>query len=211
ARPKSSLPEKLKATIDDDYGLGDSPSIVCFHQWLVQKIVIECPEIQNMFGNQKNWSLDVGHIPGISDVAIFTIASTAQALTDLCLRFYFHVTDAAVKMLHHEEESGHPMFTVTSETTAAIYATPKSATTASSWWSHASTLSIKVPRARHMREKARGWNARAGGWNRGQGATGAALCTPLPCREWRVAPLLRHRERRVVDLPTPPPNIYLSV
>ncbi|MCE0482191.1 hypothetical protein HAX54_040692 [Datura stramonium] len=43
--------------------------------------------------------LDVGQIPGISDVAIFTIASAAQALTDLCLRFCFHVTDAAVKML----------------------------------------------------------------------------------------------------------------
>ncbi|MCE0482190.1 hypothetical protein HAX54_040691 [Datura stramonium] len=43
--------------------------------------------------------LDVGHIPGISDAAVFTIASAAKALTDLCLRFCFHVTDAAVKML----------------------------------------------------------------------------------------------------------------
>lgn len=43
--------------------------------------------------------LDVGRIPGISDAAIFTIASAAKALTDLCLRYCFHVTDAAVKML----------------------------------------------------------------------------------------------------------------
>lgn len=43
--------------------------------------------------------LDVGHMPGISDAAIFTIASSAKALTNLSLRFCFHVTDAAVKML----------------------------------------------------------------------------------------------------------------
>ncbi|KAK4355108.1 hypothetical protein RND71_024079 [Anisodus tanguticus] len=43
--------------------------------------------------------LDVGHMPGISDAAIFIIASAAKALTDLCLRYCFHVTDAAVKML----------------------------------------------------------------------------------------------------------------
>ncbi|XP_059283302.1 F-box protein At-B [Lycium ferocissimum] len=43
--------------------------------------------------------LDVGHMPGISDAAIFTIASAAKALTDLSLRYCFHVTDAAVKML----------------------------------------------------------------------------------------------------------------
>ncbi|KAK6785729.1 hypothetical protein RDI58_019184 [Solanum bulbocastanum] len=43
--------------------------------------------------------LDVSHMPGITDAAIFTIASAAKALTDLCLRFCYHVTDAAVKML----------------------------------------------------------------------------------------------------------------
>ncbi|KAH0707371.1 hypothetical protein KY290_011923 [Solanum tuberosum] len=43
--------------------------------------------------------LDVSHIPGITDAAIFTIASAAKALTDLCLRCCYHVTDAAVKML----------------------------------------------------------------------------------------------------------------
>lgn len=43
--------------------------------------------------------LDVGHIPGITGAAIFTIASAAKALTDLCLRYCFHVTDTAVKML----------------------------------------------------------------------------------------------------------------
>ncbi|PHT30004.1 hypothetical protein CQW23_30393 [Capsicum baccatum] len=43
--------------------------------------------------------LDVGRIAGITDAAIFTIASTAKALTDLSLRFCFHVTDAALKML----------------------------------------------------------------------------------------------------------------
>lgn len=44
-------------------------------------------------------SLDVGQMPGISDAAIFTISSAAKALTDLCLRYCFHVTDAAMKML----------------------------------------------------------------------------------------------------------------
>ncbi|KAG5598077.1 hypothetical protein H5410_039309 [Solanum commersonii] len=43
--------------------------------------------------------LDVSHMPGITDAAIFTIASAAKALTDLCLRCFYHVTDAAVKML----------------------------------------------------------------------------------------------------------------
>ncbi|CAN4102536.1 unnamed protein product [Withania somnifera] len=43
--------------------------------------------------------LDVSHMPGISDAAILTIASAARALTDLSLRFCFHVTDASVKML----------------------------------------------------------------------------------------------------------------
>ncbi|TMX05813.1 hypothetical protein EJD97_015225 [Solanum chilense] len=43
--------------------------------------------------------LDVSRMPGITDAAIFTIASAAKALTDLSLRYCFHVTDAGVKML----------------------------------------------------------------------------------------------------------------
>ncbi|KAM7499077.1 hypothetical protein LguiA_023491 [Lonicera macranthoides] len=44
-------------------------------------------------------SLDVGYMPGISDRAIDTIARFAQALTELCLRYCFFVTDASVKAL----------------------------------------------------------------------------------------------------------------
>ncbi|XP_006346067.1 F-box protein At-B-like [Solanum tuberosum] len=43
--------------------------------------------------------LDVSRMPGITDAAIFTIASAAKELTNLSLRYCFHVTDAAVKML----------------------------------------------------------------------------------------------------------------
>ncbi|KAL2475919.1 F-box protein At-B [Abeliophyllum distichum] len=44
-------------------------------------------------------SLDIGHMPGISDRGIQTIVSSAQAITELCMRYCFHVTDAALKML----------------------------------------------------------------------------------------------------------------
>ncbi|XP_027062282.1 F-box protein At-B [Coffea arabica] len=44
-------------------------------------------------------SLDVGYMPGISDEAIYTIASSAQAVTELCMRYCFFVTDASLKAL----------------------------------------------------------------------------------------------------------------
>lgn len=43
-------------------------------------------------------SLDVGHMPGISDEAIFIIASAA-AVTELCLRYCFFITDASLEAL----------------------------------------------------------------------------------------------------------------
>ncbi|PHT44137.1 hypothetical protein CQW23_18162 [Capsicum baccatum] len=43
--------------------------------------------------------LDVGYIPKITNAAIFTITSTAKALTDLSIGFCDEVTDAAVQML----------------------------------------------------------------------------------------------------------------
>ncbi|KAI3466357.1 hypothetical protein Pfo_023020 [Paulownia fortunei] len=44
-------------------------------------------------------SLDIGHMPGISDRAIHAIISSADAITELCMRFCFHVTDASFKTL----------------------------------------------------------------------------------------------------------------
>lgn len=43
--------------------------------------------------------LDISYMPGISDAAIATITSAAKALTDLCMRYCFFVTNVAVKML----------------------------------------------------------------------------------------------------------------
>nr|GMC78135.1 F-box protein At-B [Ipomoea batatas]GME16721.1 F-box protein At-B [Ipomoea batatas] len=43
--------------------------------------------------------LDISYMPGISDAAIATVTSAAKALTDLCMRYCFFVTNAAVKML----------------------------------------------------------------------------------------------------------------
>ncbi|KAG8365212.1 hypothetical protein BUALT_Bualt18G0080900 [Buddleja alternifolia] len=40
-------------------------------------------------------SLDVGHMPGVSDRAIHAIVSSCEAITELCMRYCFHVTDAA--------------------------------------------------------------------------------------------------------------------
>ncbi|KZV55545.1 F-box protein At-B [Dorcoceras hygrometricum] len=43
--------------------------------------------------------LDVGHMPGISDRGIQAIASSAESLTELCMRYCFHVTDTSIKIL----------------------------------------------------------------------------------------------------------------
>lgn len=47
-------------------------------------------------------SLDVGHMPGISDKAINTIASAAEAVTELCMRNCFFVTVSSLKVLASE-------------------------------------------------------------------------------------------------------------
>ncbi|XP_073155023.1 F-box protein At-B [Henckelia pumila] len=44
-------------------------------------------------------SLDVGHMPGISDRGIQAIVSSAESLTELCMRYCFHVTDTSFKIL----------------------------------------------------------------------------------------------------------------
>ncbi|KAK4420601.1 F-box protein At-B [Sesamum alatum] len=44
-------------------------------------------------------SLDVGHMPGISDRAIHAIISSGEAITELCMRYCFHVTDDSLKTL----------------------------------------------------------------------------------------------------------------
>ncbi|KAL0310887.1 UNVERIFIED_CONTAM: F-box protein At-B [Sesamum angustifolium] len=44
-------------------------------------------------------SLDVGHMPGISDRAIHAIISSGEAITELCMRYCFHVTDNSLKTL----------------------------------------------------------------------------------------------------------------
>ncbi|VFQ91717.1 unnamed protein product [Cuscuta campestris] len=43
--------------------------------------------------------LDISYMAGISDAAVETITSSAKALTDLCMRYCFFVTNAAVEML----------------------------------------------------------------------------------------------------------------
>ncbi|KAL3508293.1 hypothetical protein ACH5RR_027694 [Cinchona calisaya] len=50
-------------------------------------------------------SLDVGCMPGISDKAIFTIASSAPALTELCIWYCFFVTDASLEALTSKRKS----------------------------------------------------------------------------------------------------------
>lgn len=50
-------------------------------------------------------SLDISHMPGISDRGIETIVSSAQAITELCMRYCFHVTNAALKMLASERSN----------------------------------------------------------------------------------------------------------
>ncbi|KAK9057148.1 hypothetical protein SSX86_024515 [Deinandra increscens subsp. villosa] len=44
-------------------------------------------------------SLDLGHMPGITDNAITTVAEACPGLTELSIRYCFHVTDASVKTL----------------------------------------------------------------------------------------------------------------
>lgn len=44
-------------------------------------------------------ALDLGHIPGISDKAIHAIAKAGVGLTELCIRYCFHVTDLSVEAL----------------------------------------------------------------------------------------------------------------
>ncbi|XP_057464603.1 F-box protein At-B [Actinidia eriantha] len=44
-------------------------------------------------------ALDMGYLPGISDKAIFTIASFASSVTELCIRNCFYVTDASMTQL----------------------------------------------------------------------------------------------------------------
>ncbi|KAK6947167.1 F-box domain [Dillenia turbinata] len=44
-------------------------------------------------------ALDLGHMPGISDKAIYTIAEAGLGITDLSIRFCFFVTDSALEAL----------------------------------------------------------------------------------------------------------------
>lgn len=53
--------------------------------------------------------LDVGHMPGISDRGIQAIVSSAESLTELCMRYCFHVTDMSFKMLASRRRDGHNM------------------------------------------------------------------------------------------------------
>ncbi|GJZ34840.1 F-box domain, cyclin-like protein [Tanacetum coccineum] len=49
--------------------------------------------------SKKLSSLDLSHMPRITDNAIATIADVCAGLTELCIRNCFHVTDASVKAL----------------------------------------------------------------------------------------------------------------
>ncbi|OWM69181.1 F-box protein At-B [Punica granatum] len=44
-------------------------------------------------------TLDLGHMPGISDLAIHMIVGSSAGITELCIRSCFHVTDSAVEAL----------------------------------------------------------------------------------------------------------------
>ncbi|KAF2594576.1 hypothetical protein F2Q70_00043017 [Brassica cretica] len=48
-------------------------------------------------------TLDLGHMPGISDRAIHTITRYCKALTELSLRSCFHVTDSSIELLATRE------------------------------------------------------------------------------------------------------------
>ena len=43
--------------------------------------------------------LDLGNMPGISDKAILTIAAVGTGITELCIRYCFHVTDSSMEAL----------------------------------------------------------------------------------------------------------------
>ena len=51
-------------------------------------------------------TLDMGYLPGISDKAIFTIASFASSVTELCIKYCFYVTDASMTQLASEGRIG---------------------------------------------------------------------------------------------------------
>lgn len=44
-------------------------------------------------------SLDIGHMPGVSDGAIHAIISNAEVIAELCMRYCFYVTDASLTTL----------------------------------------------------------------------------------------------------------------
>lgn len=44
-------------------------------------------------------ALDLGHMPGISDKSILTIAAVGTGITELCIRYCFYVTDSSVEAL----------------------------------------------------------------------------------------------------------------
>ncbi|KAG9143927.1 hypothetical protein Leryth_016125 [Lithospermum erythrorhizon] len=44
-------------------------------------------------------SLDLGHMPGITDRSFTTIASFSESLNELCIRYCFFVTDASLEIL----------------------------------------------------------------------------------------------------------------
>ncbi|XP_073303593.1 F-box protein At-B-like [Primulina huaijiensis] len=63
-------------------------------------------------GNRINKTLsllDVGHMPGISDRGVQAIVSSAESLTELCMRYCFHVTDASFKLLASRRCDGSNM------------------------------------------------------------------------------------------------------
>ncbi|GFQ00306.1 F-box protein at-b [Phtheirospermum japonicum] len=51
-------------------------------------------------------SLDIGHMPGISDRGIGAIISGGEAITELSMRYCFHVTDVSFRVLGSGEGAG---------------------------------------------------------------------------------------------------------
>jgi hypothetical protein len=51
-------------------------------------------------------ALDLGHMPGISDKAILTIAKAGIGITELCIRYCFNVTDSSVEALAMKRRFG---------------------------------------------------------------------------------------------------------
>ncbi|KAK4484897.1 hypothetical protein RD792_007498 [Penstemon davidsonii] len=54
-------------------------------------------------------SLDIGHMPGVSDKAIDAIFSNCKAITELCVRCCFYVTDVSFKMLASGRSNGRSL------------------------------------------------------------------------------------------------------